>query len=69
MRIETPELAQLYRRYQRYERLSRHYEAVLKGLHSAIVTANPEEGTLTFHAMDFTDVPQSVPRGRPCQGQ
>jgi DNA repair exonuclease SbcCD ATPase subunit len=65
--LDTPELDQLYRRYQRYENLAKHYQAVLEGLQSAEVTADPDAGTITFHTDAFKYVPKSIPRGKPTQ--
>jgi hypothetical protein len=65
--LDTPELEQLYRRYQRYENLAKHYRAVLEGLQSAEVTADPEYGTVTFHTTAFAHMPKSIPRGKPMQ--
>ena len=65
--LDTPELDQLYRRYQRYENLAKHYRAVLEGLQSAEVTADPECGTVTFHTTAFAHMLKSIPRGKPMQ--
>src|ERR671925_1343302 len=69
--MDTPEMAQLYRRYQRYERLAKAYNCVLDErtgdplLHLVI---DPEGQTLTpvlRLGLHVVAIPKSIPRDRP----
>jgi hypothetical protein len=71
MSVDTPELAQLYRRYQRYDRLAKQYNMVLDErtgdslVHLVIDTVHHTMTPVLRLVMHVVAIPKTLPRDRP----